>query len=301
MRKQSKASNVCSVFLLAVLLVAAFYAPGIISIFYDSRTLEQLHTRELDLTTYRVAYGSFEEKLYAIGSALQEGGELILSEPIEVQLPDTGVLTQQRILEEADKLLLQKLQLGYGVSSTFRVVDAKRIEVACRNSLGEELLPENQVYLLTCRCTELSVDKVKDYPKLYYVIPHITLWVDAEFGKLYGLYLANAPLSSLKMEKEVWDVDSREVLADYWGLGQKFQLMDGESAVFDSETEKIYEAVWGEKMIFMEQASCLRVYMETVTDKQNFNLRLGMPPFIYDAYALGYPIEADDINRQSLP
>ena len=98
------------------------------------------------------------------------------------------------------------------------------------------------------------------------------------------------------MEKEVWDVDSREVLADYWGLGQKFQLVNGESAVFDSETEKIYETVWGEKMIFMEQDSCLRVYMETVSDKQNFSLRLGMPPFIYDVYTLGYQIEAASVE-----
>lgn len=296
MRKRNKAGIVCSIFVLTVFLVAAFYAPGVISRFYDSHTLEQLHTRELDLTTYQVAYGSFEEKLYAIGSALEEGGELLLSEPVEVQLPDIGDLTPQRILEEADKLLLQELQLGYNVSSTFRVVDTKRIEVACRNRLGEELLPESQVYLVTCRCTEISVDKVKDYPKLYYVIPHVSLWVDAEFGKLYGLYLANAPISSLKMEKEVWDVDSREILADYWGLGQKFQLVNGESAVFDSETEKIYETVWGEKMIFMEQDSCLRVYMETVTDKQNFSLRLGMPPFIYDAYTLGYQIEAASVE-----
>lgn len=287
-RKRSRIGVFLSILLLAGLLGAAFYVPGMISRIYDNRTLGKVNARKLELSTYQVRYGSFEEKLHAMGMALADGGRFnIVNHMADVEIAEE---VMENIRHEATRLFEEELQLNLSMS-TYVLQEKKAVSVLCSNPGGEEMLTENQVYIMTYREGEIVQDKVTEYPELYYAVPHITLWVDREFGKIYGFVATGIPQDGLGMNLTIWENSHMDAITNYWGLGEEFALGATEQTVYDSYQKKNTGSILGEENIYMGQDAYLPIYRDVAWDGTKVDFRLGLYPYIYNMDEVGYVIE----------
>lgn len=213
------------ILLVVILTVGAFLAPKVINSLYDARTLMQITYTDLDLSTYAVAYTSFQEKLMALARAKTAGDRLVVLPAEE---------TDEKIGDEELVQLVDQEIAGGGMNALFieewwgqltdeNLVSREKATVYAQanlqdNSTGAEMAPI-QFWILSFEITdEQKKYRMYEYEKMAkgekvaiaesdpgtYGTDRLIVCLDAEFYKIYAMATTGDELRI--MDRYGWDL-----------------------------------------------------------------------------------------------
>lgn len=237
------------ILLVVILTVGAFLAPKMINNLYDARTLMQITYVDMDLSTYAVAYTSFQEKLMAIARAKTAGDRLVAltAEETDEKISDEELVrfVNQEMEEKRGDVLLNEdwwsRLSGENLVSREKVTVYAQTQMSSQdNTAGAEMAPI-QFWILSFEVTdeqktyrkyeyeemmkEEKVQIVGDSPE--YVTDRLIVCLDAEFYKIYAMATAGDELSFMDMYG--WDLPllfTVDLENRYWADDDMYIRMD---------------------------------------------------------------------------
>jgi len=236
------------VLLVIILTVGAFLAPKMVNNLYDAGTLMQITYADMDLSTYAVAYASFQEKIMAIARANTAGEKLVAlqAEDSEEKIGDEeliGIVNQE----------IDNMESGFGKIfheswwselTEENLISRRKVAAYAQaqrngqdNASGQEMAPI-QFWILSFEITEKQKQKYVRYEDLYdtekkgaieevistsNVTDRLIVCLDAEFFKIYAMAVEGdteeimswygMDISRLFMMQEYMEVAYKEAMA----------------------------------------------------------------------------------------
>lgn len=237
------------ILLVVILTVGAFLAPKMINNLYDAGTLMQITYVDMDLSTYAVAYTSFQEKLMAIARAKTTGDRLVAltAEETDEKISDEELVrfVNQEMEEKKGDVLLNEdwwsRLSGENLVSREKVTVYAQTQMSSQDdTAGAEMAPI-QFWILSFEVTdeqktyrkyeyeemmkEEKVQIVGDSPE--YVTDRLIVCLDAEFYKIYAMATAGDELDMLDMYG--WDLPmlfTVDLENRYWADDDMYLRMD---------------------------------------------------------------------------
>lgn len=237
------------ILLVVILTVGAFLAPKMINNLYDAGTLMQITYVDMDLSTYAVAYTSFQEKLMAIARAKTAGDRLVAltAEETDEKISDEELVrfVNQEMEEKRGDVLLNEdwwsRLSGENLVSREKVTVYAQTQMSSQDdAAGAEMAPI-QFWILSFEVTddqktyrkyeyeemmkEEKVQIVGDSPE--YVTDRLIVCLDAEFYKIYAMATAGDELSFMDMYG--WDLPmlfTVDLKNRYWADDNMYLRMD---------------------------------------------------------------------------
>lgn len=292
MNRRSYITTVVTGLLIACLLAAAFGAPVIINAVYDARMQGQVNSREVRLNTYELAYEHFAEKLYALGGMLQNG---MAVENIRL-LEDEGSLPGSELTALASQEVEVLLNQGLGMNIHF-TEDNLRLRKLCtvlgRDTVnGENMLSGVRFYKLIYDLGEQTEEEyggiTNSIAQTDVASGQLTLYLDAEFYKLYAFTLENVSQEQLQataeqaLELEKLGTKAEKVLRqeqenitqlflEYWGAGAYYDI----DLVYDTgenwQAEKGYYGYYFNSRLYLKEDAYLDVWMSVTAGQGGYD------------------------------
>lgn len=237
------------ILLVVILTVGAFLAPKMINNLYDAGTLMQITYVDMDLSTYVVAYTSFQEKLMAIARAKTAGDRLVAltAEETDEKISDEELVrfVNQEMEEKRGDVLLNEdwwsRLSGENLVSREKVTVYAQTQMSSQDdTAGAEMAPI-QLWILSFEVTDeqktyrkyeyeemMKVEKVQiagDSPE--YVTDRLIVCLDAEFYKIYAMATAGDELGIMNMYG--WDLPmlfTVDLKNRYWADDDMYLRMD---------------------------------------------------------------------------
>lgn len=213
------------ILLVVILTVGAFLAPKVINNLYDAGTLMQITYVDMDLSTYAVAYTSFQEKLMALARA-ETAGDKLVALPVEE--------TDEKI-DDGELVQIVNQEMAGGVQNAWfsedwweqlteeNLVSREKATVYAQtnsqdNAAGAEMAPI-QFWILSFELTdEQKKYRMYEYEKIAkgekaeiiesaagaYATDRLIVCLDAEFYKIYAMAVAGEELRI--MDVYGWDL-----------------------------------------------------------------------------------------------
>lgn len=237
------------ILLVVILTVGAFLAPKMINNLYDAGTLMQITYVDMDLSTYAVAYTSFQEKLMAIARAKTAGDRLVAltAEETDEKISDEELVrfVNQEMEEKKGDVLLNEdwwsRLSGENLVSREKVTVYAQTQMSSQDdTAGAEMAPI-QFWILSFEVTDeqktyrkyeyeemMKAEKVQiagDSPE--YVTDRLIVCLDAEFYKIYAMATAGDELGIMNMYG--WDLPmlfTVDLKNRYWADDDMYLRMD---------------------------------------------------------------------------
>ncbi len=201
------------ILLVVILTVGAFLAPKLINNLYDAGTLMQITYMDMDLSTYAVAYTSFQEKIMAIARAKTAGDKLVAlpAEEADEKVGDEELI--QLVNQEMESRVRDTLfsedwwwQLtGENLISREKVTAYAQTQMNAQDTAaGREMAPI-QFWILSFQITdEQMIYRRYEYEEMVktqkiqnvdsslsrYATDRLIVCLDAEFYKIYAIAMA---------------------------------------------------------------------------------------------------------------
>ncbi len=237
------------ILLVVILTVGAFLAPKMINNLYDAGTLMQITYVDMDLSTYAVAYTSFQEKLMAIARAKTAGDRLVAlaAEETDEKISDEELVrfVNQEMEEKKGDVLLNEdwwsRLSGENLVSREKVTVYAQTQMSSQDdTAGTEMAPI-QFWILSFEITDeqrayrkyeyeemMKTEKVQivgDSPE--YVTDRLIVCLDTEFYKIYAMATAGDELGIMDMYG--WDLPmifTVDLENRYWTDDDMYLRMD---------------------------------------------------------------------------
>lgn len=237
------------ILLVVILTVGAFLAPKMINNLYDAGTLMQITYVDMDLSTYAVAYTSFQEKLMAIARAKTTGDRLVAltAEETDEKISDEELVrfVNQEMEEKKGDVLLNEdwwsRLSGENLVSREKVTVYAQTQMSSQDdTAGAEMAPI-QFWILSFEVTDeqktyrkyeyeemMKAEKVQivgDSPE--YLTDRLIVCLDAEFYKIYAMATAGDELGIMDMYG--WDLPmlfTVDLENRYWTDDDMYLRMD---------------------------------------------------------------------------
>lgn len=237
------------ILLVVILTVGAFLAPKMINNLYDAGTLMQITYVDMDLSTYAVAYTSFQEKLMAIARAKTAGDRLVAlsAEETDEKISDEELVrfVNQEMEEKAGDVLLcedwwSRLS-GENLISREKVTVYAQTQMSSQDdTAGAEMAPI-QFWILSFEITdEQKTYRKYEYEEMMktekvqiaggspeYVTDRLIVCLDADFYKIYAMATAGDELGIMNMYG--WDLPmifTVDLKNRYWADDDMYLRMD---------------------------------------------------------------------------
>lgn len=319
-KKKSVLSVTLSIFLLFGLLLGALQIPQIITNLQDKRLLEQVSEKKLAISTYKPAYESIYDKIYAMASAVSEGltidsllvstesrtdhiyvnsmkteewGETVVGKPYTGEhFVDNG----EKSGEENSEETLSNAKLTEYVSAEVDklIVDKLGIPV----SISEEQLRQKDLFVLYAGL-EVDGENLLSGIQIYRLLYtgknfELFLCIDSEFYSIYAYTLIcyGDSLSEYQKGKGILNGDLSgksgmefiiQAMLEYWGMPPYEEVQDRVNVKRDT-TGVVYEENSSGKMQAVNQS----IFLDDVWGLQEvYNIIMGWSDDVW------FPIEVN--------